>query len=217
MSLADAIDAVVADTDVVAEIRADPVIDNLLKAYKKTPYSRIDSGQTLAELSELSASVAFDAKGFPLNGTRGLKNARDARLELQAARDRLVAMERQFRQGMAQAAKVLRVGMVYIRQSGTFKGMTAKHMDQVAEVALREIVENQETLKLLSIEVREALTSVDGKSKVLDSWFNLHKQYVFMTGTSRGPRGEQETHDQASKQQGSGRLGRRRDRDEDEE
>lgn len=200
ISLSDAIDAAVAHTEVVSSAREDKIVSNLIKAYLKAPWAQFDAEAISEELSELSASVTFDTKAFPLDGTRGIKTARNARIELQAIRDRLVSLDRSLREGLSKTAKVLRVGLVYLRKSDVFKEKTAKHLDAIAEVCLREIVENQETMKLLLDEVKETLSTIDSKAKVLDSWFSLHKQYVFMTGMSRGPRGEQETYDASERQ-----------------
>jgi hypothetical protein len=117
-----------------------------------------------------------------------------------------MAISQKLRETKLMTHRVMRVGQVYIRQLDAVDG-TGKHMDDLCAVALREIVEHFETLTALIVDTKETLKVVDEKSKTLDAWFVLHKQYVFMTGASRGPYGEQETHDRASKGKS---LGRRR-------
>ena len=212
MSLSDAIDAVVAETATVSAIRADPVVQQLLNAYKRTGWAKVDSANLTEEIAECASYAGFDTTAFPLRGTGGIKNSRNARLALQAYRDRLMAIQRPLREGISKTNRVLRIGFVYLRQNPLLKGMTVKHSDAVCEVSLREIVESQETLKFLSGEVTEALNAIDHKTKTLDAWFNLHKQYVFMNGKS--PYGDQETHDKASQQQAS-KLGKRRQQTDD--
>jgi hypothetical protein len=201
-----AIENIIAETEVVSEIREDPVIKKLIRMYLKAPFAQFDESTIEDELVDLSNRVAFDTQAFPIDALAGVKAAAKARMDLQAARDRLISLSRRLRSGLSKANKVLRVGQVYIRQGESLKKVsTAKHKDDIAYVALREIAESYESMKLLLDEVKETLSGIDDKSKVLDAWFLLHKQYVFMAG-KRGPYGEQETHEEASS------LGRRRKR-----
>ena len=215
MSLSSAIEAAVTDIPLVAEIRQDMVVKNLIKAYKASTWAWFSEEDISTELVELTTSVAFDSEALPLSGTRGIKDASKARKMLSANRDRLVALNAALRKGISKTSKVLRVGRVYIRQRDDLAGMTVKHADSISEVALREIVENLETMKVLLDGVKETMTSVDNKAKMLDAWFNLHKQYVFMTANGRGPRGDEETY-RASERQ-SRRIGKRKTKATDED
>lgn len=210
-SLADAIDAVVAETETVALLREDMVIKQLLKSFKNAAFTHVDEPGILDELAAMAEQVTFSSKAFPLDGTAGIEQANKFRTKLQAVRERLVALDQDLRNTQVKTARVFRVGIVYLRQQDGVQGSTAKHTDDLCSVVLREIVELQETVKLLMDQVKETLSLVDGKTRSLDAWFSLHKQYVFMTA-NRGPRGEQETHDKASKGTPAGRLGRRRQR-----
>jgi len=205
--LEEALDAVIEHTAIVSEIRSDLVLRRLVKSYQKAGFAKFDEDEIGDELRDLSDRVAFDTSAFPIDAIEGIKAAASARMDLQAARDRLVSLSRKLREGISKSSRVLRVGLVYIRQRDDIKRVpTAKHKDDVANVSLREIVESYESMKLLLDEVKETLSAIDDKSKVLDAWFLLHKQYVFMSG-DRGPRGEQDTNDEARRQ-----LGKKRQR-----
>jgi hypothetical protein len=207
MSLSDAIDAVVAETPLVEQLRKEEVIKRLIEAFKQVPWvTNLDPEALTDELTELATSVSFSTKEFPLHGTGGIAKAKTARMQLQSTRERVMAISQKLRETKLMTHRVMRVGQVYIRQLDAVDG-TGKHMDDLCAVALREIVEHFETLTALIVDTKETLKVVDEKSKTLDAWFVLHKQYVFMTGASRGPYGEQETHDRASKGKS---LGRRR-------
>lgn len=182
MSLNGAIDALVDDISAVSAIRENEVLKKLIEAFNAAPWTQIDAEAIIEELTEMSANVAFDTKAFPLEGTKGLIKAKRSRLELQSVRDRLTAMSRDLRQTLVKTAKVIRAGTVYIRALDVAQSRTAKQLDDLCAVALREIVDYYETTKGLVQEVREVTTLIDTKTKTLDSWFSLHKQYVFLTG-----------------------------------
>lgn len=207
-----ALEAALGENETVAELRGDLVVKKILKGFGAAGFVQFDEDEITEELSDLSIRVAFDSDGFPLDGMTGVKNAARARMDLQAARDRLISISRALRHGIVKTNKTLRIAQVYLRQKPAIqKVSTAKHKDEMALVALREIVEKQESMKMLLEDVRETLSGVDDKARVLDSWFALHKQYVFHT-VNRGPRGEQETHKEASRPRRQ--LGRRRPRDD---
>jgi hypothetical protein len=70
MSLSDAIDAVVAETPLVEQLRKEEVIKRLIEAFKQVPWvTNLDPEALTDELTELATSVSFSTKEFPLHGT----------------------------------------------------------------------------------------------------------------------------------------------------
>lgn len=202
-----ALDSMVSHIESVNAAREDLDVQMLIKAFEGAAFANFDEDDIGSELADIASNVAFDSRAFALSGTGGIKQANKSRSDIQAARDRLVTMMQDLRKAKSKTAKVLRTATVFLREKDLISGSTAKQADDFCAVTLREIAYRHETIESLISQVKDTLVLIDSKSRSLDSWFTLHKQYVFITG-NRGPRGEQETFDRAS--QGRG-LGKHRD------
>ena len=207
-SLANVIDATVAHMPLALSIRSDMVVESLLRSYKKVR-TNMDVEAILSELSDIAVKVSLDGTAFPLDTTAGLAQARDSRFGLQSLRDRVTTISGSAKKQLSRYRKVYRVGYLYVRQKPEVTALTAKLADSICEVSLREIVEDIDDMKEVISSAKETLSSLDAKSSTVDSWFALHKQYVFMLGKSRGPRGEEETYNNASNGQRGRGIGRK--------
>lgn len=201
--LQDALGEMLDSTALVVTLRDDAVIKKLISAFKGANFAKFDPDALLEELSEIANSAAFDIDGFPLDGTDGIEAAAAHRFKLQALRDRLVALHKKLREANSKISRTYRLATVHLRQHELMKGMTVKAQDDVAYACLREIADIQENMKLVFESAKDALTSIDDKTRTLDAWYSLHKQYVFMTA-NRGPKGDEEGY-QESKRIGSAR------------
>lgn len=171
-------------TGVVVELRGQVLVQQLLKAFKASKRFQIDEDALLEELQDISNTGMV--KSLRLPGTDGLKEAAQLRFAVQGARDRVVAMNQELRSVLLAATRTYRTGLVFLRQQPQLTGMTAKAMDDVATLTLAEVSECVQTIERLLVETKETLANLDDRSRVIDSWFSLHKQYVFMS-LNRGP------------------------------
>ena len=204
--LTDASEAVLEATTSVASLRQDVVIKRLLVAFQAANFAKFDSEALLEELTSIANDAAFDSEGFPLESTDGISASVRHRFKLQAHRDRLVSINKKLRESMSKVTRTHRLAVVYLRQNEGIKSLTVKSQDDLLFAVLREIVDTQDNMKLVMDSVKESMTSIDDKTRTLDAWFALHKQYVFMTA-NRGPKSdgdEEETTSRTPK-----RLGKR--------
>lgn len=206
MSLADAVEAVIDAATLVTTLREDVVVKRLITAFQATNFAKFDPEELLSELTDIANDAAFDSNGFPLDSSEGIAEAAQHRFKLQALRDRLIALNQRLRESMSKASRTYRLAMVYLRQHETVRALTIKAQDDVVFAALREIADAQENMKLVMDSVKDTLSSVDDKTRTLDAWFSLHKQYVFMTA-NRGPKGDgdEETSGQTPRRLGQSR------------
>lgn len=200
-----ATEEVIDATTLVTAIREDVIIKRLISAFMGANFAKFDSEALLNELTDIANNAAFDGEGFPLEGTDGIKAAAKHRFKLQALRDRLISMNKKLREATSKVGRTYRLTLVYVRQNEALKSMTVKAQDDVVFAILREIADVQDNMKLVMDSVKDTLSSVDDKTRTLDAWFSLHKQYVFMTA-NRGPKddGDEEAHTQTPR-----RLGKR--------
>lgn len=182
------------NTGVVVELRSTVLIQQLLKAFRSSERFQLDEVALLEELQDISKTATV--KSLRLPGTDGLKEAATMRFAVQGARDRVVAMNQELRSVLLAANRTYRTGLVYLRQLPQLSGMTVKATDDVAALVLAEVSECVSIVERLLVETRETLTNLDDRTKVIDSWFSLHKQYVFLS-LNRGPYGDKE--DQGAK------------------
>lgn len=201
--LQDALGEVLDSTALVVTLRNDAVLKKLITAFKAANFAKFDPEALLEEMTEIANAAAFDIDGFPLTGTDGIEAAAAHRFKLQALRDRLVALNQKLREATSKVSRTYRLATVHVRQHEALKGMTVKAQDDVAYACLREIADVQENMKLVLESAKDALMSIDDKTRTLDAWYSLHKQYVFMTA-NRGPKGDEEGY------QESKRIGARR-------
>lgn len=171
-------------TGVVVELRGQVLVQQLLKAFKASKRFQIDEDALLEELQDISNTGMV--KSLRLPGTDGLKEAATLRFAVQGARDRVVAMNQELRSVLLAATRTYRTGLVFLRQQPQLAGMTAKAVDDIATLTLAEVSECVQTIERLLVETKETLANLDDRSRVIDSWFSLHKQYVFMS-LNRGP------------------------------
>lgn len=191
-------------TGVVVELRGQVLVQQLLKAFKASKRFQIDEDALLEELQDISNTGMV--KSLRLPGTDGLKEAAQLRFAVQGARDRVVAMNQELRSVLLAATRTYRTGLVFLRQQPQLTGMTAKAIDDVATLTLAEVSECVQTIERLLIETKETLANLDDRSRVIDSWFSLHKQYVFMS-LNRGPSADK---DDEEPEQPVRKLGRAR-------
>lgn len=176
-------------TRVVVELRELVLIQQLLKAFRSSKRFQIEEDVLLDELK----TIADDAivKSLRLDGTDGLKEAAALRFAVQGARDRIVAMAQELRAVLLTAHRAYRTGLVYLRQQPQMVGLTAKAADDMAMLVLAEVSEFVQVVERLLVETKELLANIDDRSRTLDSWFAIHKQYVFMS-LNRGSYGDKE-------------------------
>lgn len=189
-----------ANTSIIQELRSVVIVQQLLKAFKTSKRFQIDEEALLEELRDISN--AGMVKSLRLPGTDGLKEAATLRFSVQGARDRVVAMNQELRSVLLSASRTYRTGLVFLRQQPQMAGLTAKATDDVAMLVLAEVSECVQVLERLLVETKETLANLDDRSRVIDSWFSLHKQYVFMS-LNRGPSADEEDEDQPVRKLGS--------------
>ena len=199
-----ATEEVIEATTVVAVLREDAIIKRLIVAFQAANFAKFDPDALLTELNDIANNAAFDGEGFPLESTEGIKNAAKHRFKLQALRDRLISINKRLREAMAKVGRTYRLTVVHLRQHENIKSLTVKAQDDVVFAVLREIADVQDDMKLVMDSVKESLSSIDDKTRTLDAWFALHKQYVFMTA-NRGPKDDGNEETQANPR----RLGKR--------
>ena len=185
---------VIEATTVVVALREDGVIKRLITAFQAANFAKFDPESLLEELNDVANDAAFDGEGFPLDSSEGIADAAKHRFKLQALRDRLIGINKKLREAMAKVGRTYRLTMVHLRQHEVIKTLTVKAQDDVVFAVLREIADVQDDMKLVMESVKESLSSIDDKTRTLDAWFALHKQYIFMTA-NRGPKadGDEET------------------------
>jgi len=180
-------------TSVIVELRSQVLVQQLLKAFKASKRFQIDEDALLEELQDISNTGMV--KSLRLPGTDGLKEAAELRFAVQGARDRVVAMNQELRSVLLAATRTYRVGLVFLRQQPQLTGMTAKAIDDVGMLTLAEVSECVQNIERLLVETKETLANLDDRSRVIDAWFSLHKQYVFMS-LNRGPSADKDDEEQ---------------------
>jgi 1-aminocyclopropane-1-carboxylate deaminase/D-cysteine desulfhydrase-like pyridoxal-dependent ACC family enzyme len=181
-ALDDALESMARASSLAMDIRQDLVIERMLTAFQATALGKLNYTAIQQEVSTIAADAAFDTEAFPLAGTAGIDAAWAARLRLQAARDNLLAFSRSLRKAAFKTNRLLRTARVYIRQLDVASSLAAKALEEITIVSLREIASVHEEAKVLCEDVNEALEAVNDKTRTLDSWFALHKQYIFLSG-----------------------------------
>ena len=189
--LAAAVEDVIDATTIVVAVREDAVIKRLIVAFKSANFAKFDSEALLEELNDVANDAAFDGEGFPLDSTDSIVRAAKHRFKLQASRDRLISINKKLRESISKVGRTYRLTLVHLRQNEAIKSLTVKAQDDVVFAILREIADVQESMKLVVDSVKESLSSIDDKTRTLDAWFALHKQYIFMTA-NRGPKDDPE-------------------------
>jgi len=192
------------NTGIVMDLRGQVLVQQLLKAFKTAKRFQIDEDALLEELQDIANTGLV--KSLRLPGTDGLKEAAQLRFAVQGARDRVVAMNQELRSVLLAATRTYRTGLVFLRQQPQMVGMTAKATDDIVMLALVEVSECVSTVERLLVETKETLANLYDRSKVIDSWFSLHKQYVFMS-LNRGPSADE---DDKEPEQSARKLGRQR-------
>ena len=185
--LTTATEEVIDATSIVVLLRKDLVVKRLIVAFQAANFAKFDPEALLEELNDIANDAAFDGEGFPIDSTQGISNAAKHRFKLQALRDRLISINKKLREATSKVGRTYRLTLVYLRQNEVVKTLTMKAQDDVVFAVLREIADVQDSMKLVMDSVKEALSSIDDKTRTLDAWFALHKQYVFMTA-NRGPK-----------------------------
>lgn len=187
--LSEARGALMTNTSAVMQLRNSVLIQQLLKSFKQSKKYQLDEEALLDELADVNTTSTV--KNFNLDGTAGLSQAAERRFAVQGARDRVVAINQNLRSVLLGANRIYRTGLVYIRSQPEVQGLTAKATEDLASIALDEITEVISSVDRLMSETKEVLTNLDDRSRVVDAWFALHKQYVFMT-LNRGNNGGEE-------------------------
>jgi hypothetical protein len=184
--LEQALEALANGTEVVERLRNDTEIFMVLKSFRKRPIFKVDEEALAAEIAILDDKTNFGA--FILGSPSGLKEAGEMRAEVRASRSRLVAISRALRDVHFKASRVYKFCASALRQKDGVSSLTAKNSEEVIGIILREITGTLDTVKRLSEDIKEALTNLDEKSKGIDAWLHLHKEYVFLT-LNQGPHG----------------------------
>jgi hypothetical protein len=167
----------------VTGIRSDLLIQQLLKSATKGPF---DIGyETLCdEIESITQNIPSDA--IPLEGTDGLDIANDRRASIQGSRDRLLKINQNLRKVKLNVDRAFRTAKVYLRQKEELNTLSQKENEEVVATALEELSDLQAQVKVLMDATRESLSAMDDKTRGLESWFVLHKQYVFMALNRNG-------------------------------
>ena len=200
-ALEEALESMSRATTLAADLRQDLVIERMLAAFQATALGKLNYNAIQQEITAIVSNATFDTEAFPLAGTAGIDAAWKARLRLQSARDNLLDFSRSLRKAVFKTNRLLRTARVYMRQLELVSALAAKALEEITLVSLREIASVYEEAKSLLEDVNEALEAVNDKTRTLDSWFALHKQYVFLTGGDNRANGVDD---------GARRLGTRR-------
>lgn len=179
-------------TTIVATLRESPLLHQLIKSFRTSKRYAIDEGAITDEIQEILSVTAV--KAFRLEGVQGLKDAVGYRFGLNGGRDRLVRINRELRGVLTLTQRIWRTGLTFIRSQPETAGVTVKALEDIAAITLIEIHDTICVCDRLMSDTKEALTNMDDRTKLLDSWFSLHKQYTFLT-LSKGPKddGDQES------------------------
>ena len=123
--------------------------------------------------------------------------AHTRRIEIQGVRDRLVNVNGQLRGVLMRALRIDRQARVYLRQKQEVMDLTAKAAEDLLAVVLEDVSSVVEHVKLLMDMGKEALTNIDERTRLLDSWFTLHKQYAFLTLSKNPGQNDKDPQDEA--------------------
>jgi hypothetical protein len=172
-------------------IAEDPLVQSIVGVVETSRRCQFDAEVLNAELQDMLNSEATN-KILVLEGAESLQDAVEFRRAIQANRDRIITINRQLRSLLLRLNQAYRNVVVYVRQREDVKGLTQRHSDELVMVAVGAISERIELAENLLVETREAMTNLDKKTEMVDSWFKLHSQYVFLTMSHRNQHDREE-------------------------
>lgn len=178
------------DTEAISEIRDDIVVSKLLKAYKKSRSAKLDTEGIFEEVEDMMDTIQFTPNSLNLDGAQGLKESKDLRIRIISVRDRLMSIGNKLALSEAMATRVFNKTTSYILTSDVGETLrkqklSVRQADAVVHAALEEVTHIMDDVSFLKGRVSSALTECNEKTRALDSWVNIHKQYMFFN--NRGP------------------------------
>jgi hypothetical protein len=171
--------ALVSSTHVVTALRNNVLVQQLLRAFRKSPHYQCDDDALMSEMQEIIKTCTF--KHLHLDGVDGLNEQQARRSKLDGARTRLVRMNRELRSLKMAVRKAKRDATVYLRQQPEMAALTAKTSEEVLALVLQEFTDLGDTVDNLLVETKDVLSLMDQNVDTIGSWFSMHKQYVFLT------------------------------------
>lgn len=211
--------------DVSAELRQEAVMRMLRKSFKRAAIFSVDFDAIGEELREMSRALSklFRKQGLQLGDKISLSSAARARQRVQAYRDRATEIGSELREIQAKAYPLYNAGSVYIKQSPLVRRFSIGAVDDIIAVTLQEISGFIDRTDYLLEDVKSVLANLDAQTRTIDSWTWMHREFVFMSGSSIGSQsplaGKHDRHRQAhntdedssSSKTGLARFSRRND------
>lgn len=171
-------------TAIVVSIRENAMVQQLISSFKESARFQIDEVSLSDELATVLRSSAL--KKFQIDGPDGLSTNMDKRFELQGGRERVVTINRDLRPVLLAAKRVWRTGLVFVRALPEVAGLTQKAVEDIASLVFLEVRDTIDVIESLMEETKEVMQNLDDRTKLLDEWFSMHKQHVFLTLAHKG-------------------------------
>ncbi len=175
-------------TQSVTGLRADPLVRQLLKAFKRSASFNIDVDRLSETITMMDRESDFGI--FELDGDSGLVAANEARVKIRNARSTVIGINKDLRKVLVSAKRIRRVAAGWLREQEFVKSLTAKATEEALDLILTEVTDTLENVDRLMAEVKDTISGLESKQSSIDAWFNLHKQYVFLN-YSRGHHGDE--------------------------
>lgn len=191
--------------DAVDELRADPVVKAVLKSFKKNAQFSVNFDAIHAELREITkTSKSFAPGKIQLNDLTSLKHAAKMRVFTQAQRDRVTEICNEMRSLHAKSHDVWMATTAYIRQSEVLSKFYASAVDPIIYAALREVAVFVDRAESMIDEAMAVIYNLDARTRTIDDWVNINKQYVYMSGMQPGTQSGIDDDERREKRLGSG-------------
>jgi hypothetical protein len=174
--------------DVAEHLRQDAVLVQLRRMTKKHPVFQTDFDAVQSELTVINmrSNKLFREKTLALGSRSSLELIAQARLRIQAERDRCVEILNEMRTVNTLSDELYTTGSSYIRQQPMMKGFTADATSNIIDVALRELTSCWNNSELIIAQGQEVTRNLDAKTRALDTWLGIYREYVFVSGSQAG-------------------------------
>ncbi len=170
-------------TDAIRDIRKDVVMSHILSAWAKSKASNIDVDSLFEEINDMLEEIEFTPNGMNLDGMQGIEENKNLRMRIVSVRGRLMGISNKLAYFDSLAGRVMVKATSYLLTSDILpdKKLSVKQTEALFQVALEEVSTSIEDISFLKGRLTLALNECNEKTRALDSWINLHKQYMFFT------------------------------------
>ena len=181
---------------VISAIRRDIVVSKICAAFKKTTAANLDVEELFDEINSMREDIVYSREGMDLDGPQGITENLEFRSEVNAVRDRLNALAEKLALYEYKTKKVYDTTVSHIITDEDtmllLKPLTVKQKEAVLYTALEEITSAIADIDFIKGRVHATLTECNDKTKSLDAWVNLHKQYMYFFNTRGGEHGQEQ-------------------------